>query len=154
MLKEDNSGFINFPIQNSVVSRLDGKTLIYLAVFDISDMSNTPYILSNLSISKPGFFVSDDINSRQSSKSLDELIENNIKDDEVNNMYFPKSENISIPMTSCICIGWSDFTFNINKVGMWIASFRDLTNEGKKLYYSIKKLHNNKEVRILTFNNI
>ena len=36
----------------------------------------------------------------------------------------------------------------------WICTFRDLTNEGQKLYYSIKKLHNNKEVRILTFNNI
>jgi len=36
----------------------------------------------------------------------------------------------------------------------WKATYRDLTEEGKKLYYSMKKLHNNKEVRILTFNNI
>ena len=36
----------------------------------------------------------------------------------------------------------------------WTASFDSLTNEGKKLYYSLRKLHNNKEVRILTFNNV
>jgi hypothetical protein len=62
---------------------------------------------------------------------------------------------LSIPMTTCICMGWSEFTFDIkDDLGFWNASFRDLTNEGRKLYYSIKKLHNNKEVRILTFNNI
>ena len=58
-------------------------------------------------------------------------------------------------MTTCICMGWSDYTFDVkDDLGFWNASFRDLTNEGRKLYYSIKKLHNNKEVRILTFNNI
>jgi hypothetical protein len=62
---------------------------------------------------------------------------------------------MSIPMTTCICIGWSEHTFDIkDDLGFWSASFRDLTNEGRKLYYSIKKLHNNKEVRILTFSNI
>jgi hypothetical protein len=52
-------------------------------------------------------------------------------------------------------MGWSEHTFDIkDDLGFWSASFRDLTNEGRKLYYSIKKLHNNKEVRILTFSNI
>ena len=52
-------------------------------------------------------------------------------------------------------MGWSEFSYELkDNIGFWSASFRDLTNEGRKLYYSIKKLHNNKEVRILTFNNI
>ena len=57
-------------------------------------------------------------------------------------------------MTSSICIGWSDFIYDYRDGNNWFATFKDLTHEGKKLYYSIKKLHNNKEVRILTFNNI
>ena len=56
---------------------------------------------------------------------------------------------------SIVCIGWHNQTFQYaNGTKLWSASFRDLTNEGKRLYYSIKKLHNNKEVRILTFNHI
>jgi hypothetical protein len=69
-------------------------------------------------------------------------------------MYFPKGSK-SIPFTTAICLGWSDYSYEIkDNIGNWTASFRDLTYEGRKLYYSIKKLHNNKEVRILTFNNI
>jgi hypothetical protein len=62
---------------------------------------------------------------------------------------------MSIPLTTSICMGWSEFSYELkDNIGFWSASFRDLTNEGKKLYYSIKKLHNNKEVRILTFCNV
>jgi hypothetical protein len=62
---------------------------------------------------------------------------------------------LSIPMTTAICVGWSDCSYELrNEIGFWNATFDDLTNEGKKLYYSIRKLHNNKEIRILTFNNI
>ena len=94
--------------------------------------------------------------------SIDELIKNKLKDDEYDNLYFPNFGNkddlkklMSIPLTTCICMGWSDYTFDVkDDLGFWNVSFRDLTNEGRKLYYSIKKLHNNKEVRILTFNNI
>ena len=57
-------------------------------------------------------------------------------------------------MTSAICIGWNENSYEFKDGTQWVCSFRDLTHEGQKLYYSIKKLHNNKEVRILTFNNI
>lgn len=168
MLREDNSGFVNFPLEGKMINRLEtGKTFVYLVAFDSQDVSNNAYELSNLRLLLSGTFIADDISMRSRPKisgkmSIDELIKNKLKDDEYDNLYFPNSHNkdglkklMSIPMITCICMGWSDYTFDIKEdLGFWSASFRDLTNEGRKLYYSIKKLHNNKEVRILTFNNI
>ena len=166
-LREDNSGFVHFPPTGKMVTRMEtGKTFIYIVAFDSVDMSNSAYLLSNLRLLMPGSFVSDDINMRQSSKefkiSIDELIKGTLKDNEYDNLYFPNYNSeynlkklMSMPITSAICVGWSDYSYEIrDNIGNWTASFRDLTNEGRKLYYSIKKLHNNKEVRILTFNNI
>lgn len=164
MLREDNSGFVHFPLPNKMIDRTDGKTFVYLVAFDSEDVSNRAYELSNLRLVRPGSVVSDDISLRirpKANMSVDELIKNGIKEQEFENIYFPNSENndefkslISIPMTTCICIGWSEFTYELkDDMGFWSANFRDLTNEGRKLYYSIKKLHNNKEVRLLTFNN-
>ena len=166
MLREDNSGFVSFPIEGKMINRLEtGKTFVYLVAFDSDDVSNNAYELSNLRLLSTGNFIGDDISMRTRPKgkiSIDDLIKNKMKDDEYDNLYFPNSDNeddvkrvMSIPMTTCICMGWSDYTFDIKEdLGFWSASFRDLTNEGRKLYYSIKKLHNNKEVRILTFSNI
>jgi len=167
MLREDNSGFVHFPLPSKMINRLEtGKTFVYLVAFDAEDVSNNAYELSNLRLVLPGTFIADDISMRAKPKggkmSIDELIKNNLKDDEYDNLYFPNSGDkddlkkmMSIPLTTCICMGWSEYTFDIkDDLGFWSASFRDLTNEGRKLYYSIKKLHNNKEVRILTFSNI
>ena len=156
MLREDNSGFVNFPITGKMINRLEtGKTFVYLVAFDSEDVTNNAYELSNLRLLSSGNFIGDDISMRTRPKgkmSIDDLIKNKMKDDEYDNLYFPNSENeddikriMSIPMTTCICMGWSDYTFDIkDDLGFWCASFRDLTNEGRKLYYSIKKLHNNK----------
>lgn len=153
MLREDNSGFVHFPLPSKMINRLEtGKTFVYLVAFDSEDVSNNAYELSNLRLITPGTFIADDISMRTRSKN----------NDEQDNLYFPNSDSkdefkrlMSIPMTTCICMGWSEYTFDIKEdLGLWNASFRDLTNEGRKLYYSIKKLHNNKEVRILTFSNI
>jgi hypothetical protein len=153
MLREDNSGFVHFPLPSKMINRLEtGKTFVYLVAFDSEDVSNNAYELSNLRLITPGTFIADDISMRTKSKN----------NDEQDNLYFPNSDSkdefkrlMSIPMTTCICMGWSEYTFDIKEdLGLWNASFRDLTNEGRKLYYSIKKLHNNKEVRILTFSNI
>lgn len=163
MLREDNNGFISFPVTGKMINRIEGsKTFVYLVAFDVEDASNRPYMLSNLRLLMPGEFVSDDINMRQRIKnvkiSLDELVQNGKFENEYDKLYFPNEKDdkvISIPLTSAICIGWSDYSYEIKEnLGHWSATFRDLTHEGKKLYYSIKKLHNNKEVRILTFNNI
>ena len=153
MLREDNSGFVTFPIEGKYFSISNGKTFIYLVAFDSEDFLNKGYDLSNINLNLRGNFVSDDVSMRSKdfSKSLIDT-----------GRYFPntfiKNEKdfvSSIPLTACICIGWDTATFDFREEDIpWCATFRDLTSEGRRLYYSIKKLHNTKEVRILTFNNI
>lgn len=162
MLREDNNGFIHFPLPGKEIIRTEShKTFVYLVAFDTDDSSNKPYILSNLRLLMPGDFISDDINIRQKIKSkvsIDDFIMTGQKENDYDGMYFPNNceerKSFSIPLTSAICIGWSDYCYEMKDSNIWSASFRDLTHEGRKLYYSIKKLHNSKEVRILTFNNI
>ena len=171
-MREDNTGFINFPNQanNHIIRTNSGKTYIYIVVFDPQDLTDNPYELSNIHLLMPGTFVADDMMQRPQSKntqmSIDDLIDNQVDNNRYDNTYFPKKHEMdliisdderktSIPMISCICVGWSEYTYEIkDHIGFWFASFRDLTNEGRKLYYSMKKLNNTKEVRILTFNNI
>lgn len=168
MLKEDNEGFVRFPNTSRQISKLDcGKTMVYLVAFDVKDVMGQRYDLSNLKLEMPGTFVSDDVKRRYESRKftideIDDLIEQQKKDDEYDSFYFPDlmgrdamTKILSIPLTTSICIGWSEFSFEMRtEIGFWNATFDDLSNEGKKLYYSIRKLHNNKEIRILTFNNI
>lgn len=165
-MTEDNNGFINFPRVSSkhLVKLETGKTFVYIVAFDPQDVTDKPYDLSNIRMLMPGSFVSDDMSQRppiKSDISIDDLVDNQEEHDKYDKSYFPhlKSEAndklMSIPMISSICVGWSEYTFEVkDHMGLWFASFRDLTNEGRKLYYSMKKLHNTKEVRILTFNNI
>lgn len=166
MLREDTNGFVYFPNPNEIIKKIDeGKTYVYLVAFDTEDLSNKAYELSNLRLLLPGQFVSDDIQMRQkvtsTKSSIDNLIEDALKQEEFEKVYFPNKKekskpkkNMSIPFTSAICLGWTEGTFEVKDIAFWSACFRDLTHEGKKLYYSIKKLHNNKEVRILTFTTI
>lgn len=134
MLREDNNGFVIFPNRNSsVVDRFEsGKTLVYLVAFDIEDINGGRYSLSNNTLDISGDFISDDITK----------IEEDIN--------FPDD----LYLTSSICIGWSQYSFKLKNGGKWVVNFNSLTNEGKKLYYSMRKLHNNKELRILTFNSV
>ena len=160
MLLEDNSGFVHFPIAGKVMDRIEGsKTFIYLVAFETLDLTNVPYILSNCRLNLPGTLASDDVTFRKkfSSNTIDEILEDQLDKNEFESRYFPNSDGetqSSIPLTTSICLGWSEHTFQFKDGTDWVCTFRDLTNEGQKLYYSIKKLHNNKEVRILTFNNI
>lgn len=156
MLKEDNNGFINFPVPGREFDRLEtGRTYVYLVAFDSQDFVNEAYDLSNVNLNLTGKFVADDISIRSRESYKQALLESDEK-------YFPNvlirngvEFTSSIPLTTCICVGWAEFSVYLREEDMpWCASFRDLTNEGRKLYYSIKKLHNTKEVRILTFNNI
>lgn len=134
---EDNNGFVIFPPMN-LFNRTEGKTMIYLVAFDSQDTSGK-YILSNIKLDNFGKFITDDISGRY------------LNQDEEEGGYYPKDN--SMHLTSCICIGWSEHIYNsiLNNTPFYV-SFRELTNEGRKLYYSMKKLHNNKEIRILTFN--
>lgn len=156
MLKEDNSGFINFPIPGKDFTKVEeGRTFIYLVAFDVEDFVNVGYDLSNINLILRGNFVSDDMSMRSRKDFKKSLLDSTER-------FFPNelmkdSEVLktSIPLTTCICIGWSEAMYEMRDEDMpWCATFRDLTSEGRKLYYSIKKLHNTKEVRILTFNNV
>jgi hypothetical protein len=123
------------------------------------DLTNVPYILSNCKLNLQGTLVSDDVTFRKrfTHNTLDELVEEQLDNNEFEIRYFPNVDDeiqSSIPLTTCICLGWSENSYQFKNSADWVCTFRDLTNEGQKLYYSIKKLHNNKEVRILTFNNI
>ena len=161
MLKEDNSGFILFPHPNNqIVTGVNvGKTLVYLVAFE----SNSD-VLSNVTISSPGSFLCDDMNDKPDftiDSSIDQMIENQEKITDYDKFYFPDISSLedlkskkSINLVSAICIGWNNLTYQYRDDRQWFASFRDLPNEGRRLYYSIKKLHNTKEVRILTFNHI
>ena len=159
-LIEDNSGFVHFPIAGKIIDRIDGvKTFIYLVSFETLDLTNTPYILSNCRLNLQGNLVSDDVTFRKRfiHNTLEDLVESQIDNNEFESRYFPNSDGeiqYSIPLTTSICLGWSENTYQFKDGNDWVCTFRDLTSEGQKLYYSIKKLHNNKEVRILTFNNI
>lgn len=160
MLTEDNNGFVNFPIGGKAVNRIDGfKTFIYLVAFDSVDITNNPYILSNVRLNLQGTLVSDDVTFRKrfAHNTLEEIVEEQLENNYFENRYFPNidGENqYSIPLTTCICLGWNENSYEFKDGTQWVCTFRDLTMEGQKLYYSIKKLHNNKDVRILTFNNI
>jgi hypothetical protein len=122
--------------------------------------------MSNINISQPGIFVSDDMLTRPSpiknSDTPDDVVRRNKEQDFYDSLYFPNRSSLedwrrssSIDLISSVCLGWSNFTYEYNsEIRFWNATFRDLTNEGRKLYYSFRKLHNNKEIRILTFNNI
>ena len=153
MLNEDNNGFVFFPFPASGLTITEGeKTLVYIVAFEPSSS-----ILSNINLILPGDFVSDDVVDRV---GLSDVVTNQNFQSEYNNIYFPnlKSDDdlmrmSSIPLVSCICIGWSDCGYEYNGIPLRVT-YRDLSEEGKKLYYSMKKLHNSKEIRILTFNNI
>jgi hypothetical protein len=149
MFKEDNSGFVYFPFGSNMRINEGNKTLIYLVSFETKHT-----LLSNLNISLPGDFISDDFMERF---DVENVVENHRQHTIKDSVYFPnegKEKIKSIPLISSICIGWSNDSYDYMDGNPWRASYRDLTEEGKKLYYSMKKLHNSKEVRILTFNNI
>lgn len=152
MFSEDNNGFINFPHDTKATIEA-GKTLVYIVAFDYFRKNK----LANVNLISPGIFISDDMISRPAiqpkDKTLDSFIDAHKPQDIYDSMYFPSTEEElkkSINLITCICVGWCNNTFEY-ETGNWNATFKDLTEEGKNLYYSIKKLHNNKEVRILTF---
>jgi hypothetical protein len=163
MIKEDTNGFINFPLNDYLFKPKNGYTLVYLVAFEGNGLQDN---LSNLNLKLPGIFISDDVISRPDMKTLnlplDELVENQMKQVDYDSMYFPNlgSDNeykrdVSINFITSICIGWCNNVFehyNGKITKFWSVTFKDLSNDGKNMYYGMKKLHNTKEVRLLTFN--
>lgn len=154
MFNEDNNGYVFFPLNGGKLTvDTDSKTLIYLVAFEVRSFTD----ISNVNLQLTGEFVSDDVVDRY---DYDDVAKNHIFNSRYDGKYFPnlQSDDInlhgkSINLTSVICIGWSNNTYEIAGVP-WKATYNDLSDDGQKLYYTLKKLHNNKEIRILTFNNI
>jgi hypothetical protein len=160
-LNEDNSGFVIFPSDNNLYLKTDsGKTLVYIVAFEVDQNKSSE--ISSVNLFQPGDFVADDVLFRPKYDVDKNVIHKNKEQDFYDSLYFPHltSNNsikklMSINLISCICVGWCDWTYEYkNEIKFWNATFNDLTHEGRKLYYSLRKLHNNKEVRILTFNSI
>lgn len=149
MMNEFDTGFINFPnpYSKNIKTVNTGKTFIYLVAIDFESDQ-----LSKVILDTGGEFVSDDVSPRRhvdtSRLSVNDLV--NLMQSE-NNLNI----NTNKQFVSSILLGWSNFSYQVvNDIQPWICSFRELTEEGKKLYYSFKKLNYDKEIRILTFNKI
>lgn len=147
------TGFVNFPHYSATaIKRVNtGETMVYLIAFDDDEFR------MNLNLPNLGIFCGDDITQNHSGlhfKNNDEIIERLISEEiDIKKFYFNKNKKFKIK--SCILVGWSNYTYEyVNRIDPWCCSFRDFTNEGKKMYYSLKKLHNESEIRILTFSNI
>jgi hypothetical protein len=145
----DITGFVNFPNPYSQnIKKLNtGKTFIYLVAIDFESEQ-----FSKVTLETGGAFVSDDVSPKRhidtSKLSVNDLV--NLMQSESN-----VDINTNKPFVSSILLGWSNFSYQLtNDIQPWICSFRELTEEGKKLYYSFKKLNYDKEIRILTFNKI
>ena len=159
MVKDfDLTGFVNFPnVARRDIKMVDsGKTYVYIVSFDLNEKAHK---YSNIRLKLSGNFCGDDISPRDINEtnqlSIDSIIENMREQDNYDNFYFPNQSKESIPLISCTIIGWSKYSFEYkDRLSPWCCNFRDLTNEGRRLFYAIKKLHNEKEIRILTFNNI
>lgn len=152
MISEDNNGFINFPNVGRTFDMGNHNTLVYIVAFD-GDQFKKKYVLSNVQTLLNAEIVIDDLSGRIYDFSGEEIEGGYFIDSYTDSS---KGELLkSIPMITSICVGWNNNSFYKREDGSpWYATFIDLTNEGRKLYYSIRKLHNNKEVRILTINGV
>ncbi len=146
----DITGYVRFPLPDRRDIKISNstQTLIYLVAIDVEgDMSS-------VKLNPGGIFIGDDITFQPpkiSGGDIEKLIES-IKFDNQSRII---NEDKSINLLSSVLIGWSNLNYtNKEDMSSWICSFRDLTAEGRKLYYSIRKLHNESEIRLLTFNKI
>ncbi|CAG7581246.1 MAG: hypothetical protein SLAVMIC_00747 [uncultured marine phage] len=149
---------LNFPTD---YNKTEGKTIVYLIAFDSLE-SEDFFIDSNSYLMLNGSLVSDDIFKYSKNLSLDEFVSNQMTSNHYNDLYFPNYNDeffdsneiekyLSIPLQAIISIGMIDTVFEDDEMSNWVAGFEDLTEKGKQLYYMIKELYHDKEVRILTF---
>lgn len=141
----DITGFVKFPEDNfEIIKSQSCSTLVYLLALDFSHNS-----ISNVLMDVEPIFWGDDISPKldlpHTYVFTQEHIVNVLKNHSIEKI------DISKKVISCVLLGWSKFSYDFkNEFYPWICNFKDLTHEGRNLYYSFKKLHNEKEVRILT----
>ncbi len=146
----DITGFVRFPSEDRKDIKISNstQTLIYLIAIDIEGN------MSNIKLNPGGIFLGDDMTFQAPKVSWNSDIEKIIESLKYESQQIINDDK-SINLLSSILIGWSNLNYtNKSDTSPWICSFRDLTNEGRKLYYSIRKLHNESEIRLLTFNKI
>jgi hypothetical protein len=146
------TGFVNFPHHSAKSIKLvdTGKTMIYLIAFSDDE--------SQMLLEQPliGSFAGDDVFPKRNRRAVNnnELVDILKNEEAVSKEFFFKND-LKFKVISSQLIGWSKFTYEyVDRIDPWCCTFHELSNEGKKLYYSLKKLHNDSEIRILTFNNI
>jgi hypothetical protein len=143
----DITGFVHFPnpLRQDIKMIESGKTYIYLVAIDYESNDFSKIILRS-----SGDYIGDDVSPK---KNLDtsKMTINEI----VNIMKSESSLEINKYFVSSVLVGWSLYSYQSkDNIQPWYCTFKDLTGEGKRLYYSFKKLHYDKDVRLLTFNNI
>ncbi len=160
-----NKGFINFPINSDCWKKSKRKLWVNIVVFDILNAKTkdfSPYADTHLLLD--GMLVCDDVMMKpksDKSENIDQFLGLELSTQQYENLYFPNYnlhfvqdfdliKYLSTPFLSSILLGKSDFNY-MNDDENWFCTYSDLNEDGKNLYFLIKKLYNNKEVRILTF---
>lgn len=141
----DITGFVRFPENNlDVIKSQSCSTLVYLLAMDFDDNSS-----SNVLLDVNPIFWGDDISPKLDLPNTYTFTQEHIVS--VLRNHSIDRIDISKKVISSVLLGWSKFSYDFKtEFYPWICNFKDLTGEGKNLYYSFKKLHNEKEVRILT----
>lgn len=142
-------GFVNFPVNQPHIEEItNGFTYCYIVAIDpaldYEMLPNNSFVNIDFEVKS----INDDVTPKKKtdiSKMTTEEIINKLKNDD-----YSKIQN---KFVSCVLLGSYDSIFQVKgDIINWNCTFGDLTHEGKKLYYSLKKLHYDKEIKILTLN--
>lgn len=142
-----DTGFINFPFNKPHISyNENGKTYCYIVSLDVKDDKSLPFLDLNIDLSS----YTDDISPKKSidtgKMSLTDAIEAIKSLDPI---------DIDLNIISAVLVGSTDHIFSKSfDIEPWSCSFTDLTTSGRDLYYSLKKLHYDKEIKIITITKI
>lgn len=140
-----DTGFINFPFHQPHISFVNnGKTYCYLIAIDVEDQ------LPSLNFNIESTSYIDDVTPKKVTDTSTMSLT-----DAINAMKVAEPLIMDMNIVSAILIGSTDHIFNRRSdVNPWNCSFSDLTSSGKDLYYSMKKLHYDKEIKIITITKI
>lgn len=149
----EDTGFVMFP-HNEEMRELDtGKTFVYLVAIECENTK----VFSTVTLGNDGVFCGSDVLSttKISTENIPlektiEIVTFNPKEKGPTHLDLSQDRRL----VSSVLLGWSELTYYSNGTQPWICGYNELTEHGKRLYFSLKKLHNDKEIKILTFNNI
>jgi len=135
-----NTGFVNFPDAKMLDT---GKTFVYLVSIDCEGSDE----FSGSTLKNAGVYVGNDVDTNNGSIALSTL---NGKIDQLKRSVEKRLDSSFI---STVLIGWSNLSYYKNE-SPWICGYQNLTHNGRQIYFGLKKLHYDKDIKILTFNHI